>query len=235
MQTEQQLLIDEQAAAIPIDDRERVAWATGQQVFVSSLIGDMRAERDAVRQAILRVGASPVMFEEDLGAQDIPAEQAYLAGVRRSDIYVGLFGPRYGQRMADGYSATEAEFREAERRGLRLCLFVNGLDGGDMDGAQRDLIAGVQNRYTTSPWSTSDDLGRRVEQRLAALAAEALAPWVRVGRTIFRARRIRSAGSRSSSKPTSAAARSMENYRPCGSRWPMTFDSRRPGVPGGCR
>lgn len=178
---------------IASDDDIRV-WARGRRVFVSSLIGGMTAERAAVRAAIEAVGAVPVMFEEDLGGQDISAEQAYLSGVRSSEIYVGLFGPRYGVRMADGHSATHAELLEAEREGLRLCLFVNGDTSGDMDGTQRDVINSLRNLYTTSPWHDAEDLGRRVERRLRDLASEELAPWVRVGRTVFRAKELTSDG-----------------------------------------
>lgn len=149
----------------------------------------MPAERQSTRAAIDSVGATPVMFEE-LGPQDVSADQAYLAGVRSSDVYVGMWGPRYGVRMSDGYSATHAEFLEAERNGLRLCLFVHGEASGDMDGAQRDLIQGARNLYTTSSWIDPADLGQRVRRRLEALAAEELAPWVRIGRAVFRATEI---------------------------------------------
>jgi hypothetical protein len=160
---------------------------------VSSLITDMPTERSAARRAIEAVGARPVLFE-DLGAQDIPAEQAYLSGVRTSEIYVGLWGARYGVRMADGYSATHAEFLEAERHGLRLCLFVDSYSTGEMDGPQRDLIASARNLYTTSPWSDPQDLETRLRRRLEDLATEDLTPWVRVGRAIFRAHEIENDG-----------------------------------------
>lgn len=188
------LLIDQRSASMTASDQDVRIWARGRRVFVSSLIGGMGAERASVRQAIKAVGAVPVMFEEDLGAQDISAEQAYLSGVRTSEIYVGMFGPRYGMRMPDGNSATHAELLEAEREGLRLCLYVNGETGGEMDGAQRDLIGGLRNLYTTSPWHDADDLSRRVERRLRDLASEELAPWVRVGRTIFRAKELTADG-----------------------------------------
>lgn len=149
----------------------------------------MPAERAAERSAIDTLGATAVMFE-DLGGQDISAEQAYLAGVRSSDVYIGMWGPRYGVRMPDGYSATHAEYLEAERNGLRLCLFVNGETTNDMDGPQRDLIHGARNLYTTSPWTDAADLERRVRRRLENLASADIAPWVRVGRTIFRATEI---------------------------------------------
>jgi len=162
------------------------AWMAGRRVFVSSLITDMPAERAAVLAAINAVGGTAVMFE-DLGAQDISAEQAYLSGVRSSEIYVGMWGPRYGVRMPDGYSATHAEFLEAERNGLRLCLYVHDEQSRAMDGAQRDLIASARNLYTTSPWTDPADLERRVRRRLEELAAEDLTPWVHVGHTVFRA------------------------------------------------
>lgn len=187
------LLIDQRSASVTASTQDIQAWASGRRVFVSSLITDMPEERTAVRAAIESVGATAVMFE-DLGAQDISAEQAYLSGVRSSDIYVGMWGTRYGVRMPDGYSATHAEFLEAERHGLRLCLFVYAETNGEMDGPQRDLVQGARNLYTTSPWSDPEDLGQRVRRRLEGVAAEELAPWVRVGRTLFRAREITNDG-----------------------------------------
>jgi hypothetical protein len=187
------LLIDQRSISLTASESDVRAWATGRRVFVSSLITDMPDERASVRSAIESVGATPVMFE-DLGAQDISSEQAYLSGVRSSEVYVGMWGDRYGVRMSDGYSATHAEYLEAERNGLRLCLFVHGEAGRDMDGAQRDLIQGARNLYTTSPWTDPADLGRRVRRRVEELAAEELAPWVRVGRTMFRAREITNDG-----------------------------------------
>jgi hypothetical protein len=154
------LLIDQRSASLAASEQDVRAWASGRRVFVSSLITDMPAERSAVRAAIEAIGATPVMFE-NLGPQDISAEQAYLSGVRSSDVYVGMWGLRYGVRMPDGYSATHAEFLEAERNGLRLCLFVHGEASSEMDVAQRDLIQGARNLYTTSSWTDPADLGER--------------------------------------------------------------------------
>lgn len=187
------LLIDQRSASQAVDELDVRSWYGGRRVFVSSLITDMPAERAAVRAAIESVRATAVMFE-DLGGQDISAEQAYLNGVRSSEIYIGMWGPRYGVRMSDGYSATHAEYLEAERNGLRLCLFVSGETSGEMDGAQRDLINGVRNLYTTSRWSDPADLQLRVLRRLQDIAAEDLAPWVRLGRLLFRAREIVDSG-----------------------------------------
>jgi hypothetical protein len=187
------LTIDQRSASIDLTPAEIREWATGRRIFVSSLITDMPSEREAARQAVTSIGATPVMFE-DLGGQDISAEQAYLSGVRSSDVYLGLWGPRYGVQMSDGYSATHTEFREAERNGLRLCIFVNTANSGSMDGQQRDLVAGTRNMYTTSSWSTPDHLREQIVRRLSDLAAEEMAPWVRIGTLLIRAREISSNG-----------------------------------------
>ncbi|RLV47723.1 DUF4062 domain-containing protein [Nocardioides mangrovicus] len=189
------LLIDLRSASSDPADADLRAWASGRRVFVSSLIADMPEERAAARQAVESFGAVPVMFEQDLAAQDIRADQAYLAGVRSSDIYLGLFGPRYGVRMSDGYSATHAEFNEAERAGLRLCLFVPAGDISEMDGAQQDLVAGARNLYVTSSRTTPESLQAAIGRRLVSLAAEDIAPWIRLGRTVFRSTQIASNGS----------------------------------------
>jgi hypothetical protein len=96
--------------------------------------------------------------------------------------------------MPSGYSATEEEFREAEQLGVRICIFTKGTEGTEMDSAQRDLISGVRNLLTTSPWSDAEDLERRITRRLRDLASEELAPWVRIDDTVFRAREITSDG-----------------------------------------
>ncbi len=159
-------------------------------MFVSSLIGSMPTERAAARDAIQAVGALPVMFEHELGAQDINAEAAYLDGVRESGIYVGIFGPRYGVRTSSGRSATHDELKEAERLGLRLCLFTIGYGAPDMDGDQRDLVDGLRNLYTTSNSVDASDLREKLQRRLSDLAAEELLPWVRIGRVLIRASKI---------------------------------------------
>lgn len=185
---------DRQAAAVVPDMADIRAWGGAQHVFVSSLITDLQAERAAVRLAIQSVGAIPVMFESDLGAQDVPAERAYLDGVRQSGIYVGIFGPRYGVRLASGRSATHHELVEAERLGLRLCVFTSGFGDPGMDREQRDVVDGLRNLYTTSGYSSPDDLHDRLVQRLTDIAAEEILPWVRLGQLFVRARAITTSG-----------------------------------------
>lgn len=176
------LLVDLSPAPSP-DDASVRAWAADQSVFVSSVIGGMKAERRAAADAIASVGAEPVLFE-NFGGMDDDAEDAYLGNVAASDIYLGILGVRYGTPLKSGYSATHAEYEEALRRGLRISVWVTD---DPLDGPQRDFLEAVRVFHTTGSYSSPDDLAERVERRLRAIAAESIAPWVKVGNTIFRA------------------------------------------------
>ena len=101
-------------------------------IFVSSVQKEFTIERRAVREFVrndplLRRFFDVFLFE-DLPAQDRRADEAYLAEVDRSDIYVGLFGDEYGFEDSDGLSPTEREFNEATARGKTRLIFVKGGD-----------------------------------------------------------------------------------------------------------
>jgi len=89
-------------AASEVDVR---VWATAAGACLcraSSLTCPGNARRCA--PAIEAVGATAVMFE-DLGAQDVSAEQAYLSGVRSSEVYVGCACSCTGKHRRDGRSS----------------------------------------------------------------------------------------------------------------------------------
>jgi len=98
-------------------------------------------ERNAARKAIETLRHIPVMAE-DFGAVAASPQQACLDGVRQSQVYVGIFGPRYGTRVASGMSPTEEEFREAERRGLDILCFVFG---GSLEPDQKKFIDSIKS------------------------------------------------------------------------------------------
>jgi hypothetical protein len=181
-QPREQLLVDLAPAPAPAD-AEVQAWAADQYVFVSSVMGGMTAEREALVRAITAVGAQPVLFEAFGGMDDDP-EDAYTVHVASSDIYLGILGARYGKPLKTGYSATHAEYNEACARGLRISVWTTS---EDQDGRQRDFLDEVRVFHTTGTYTSCDDLAQRVDRRLRAMAADALAQWVKVGNTVFRA------------------------------------------------
>ena len=177
-----QLLVDLAPAPHP-GDAEVLAWVADQRVFVSSVMGGMAAEREAVVRAITSVGAQPVWFEGFGGMDDDP-EDAYTTQVASSDIYLGILSSRYGRPLKTGCSATHAEYIEAVARGLRISVWTTS---ADQDGRQREFLDEVRVFHTTGTYTSPEDLAERVERRLRAIAGDALAPWVKVGQAVFRA------------------------------------------------
>src|SRR5688572_17320347 len=80
------------------------------RVFVSSTLRELEAERRAARGAIERLRLAPVMFE--LGARPHPPRDLYRAYLEQSDVFVGIYGERYGW-IAPGeeVSGLEDEYR----------------------------------------------------------------------------------------------------------------------------
>lgn len=185
------LKVDVSAAARPPTTEEIAAWAHDQRVFISSSMAELRAERKAAAALIRGLGAEPVWFEE-LGGRDDDAVRAYLSEVRSSTIYLGLIGREYGRLLPSRRSATHEEFREAEKRGLRIAVFVKDID--DRMGDEQALLDEIRTFHTTGSFSDSDDLARSIELRLRRIAAEELSPWVKLNDAVFRADTIRNDG-----------------------------------------
>jgi len=92
-------------------------------VFISSVSEGYEAIRKAAREAIADAGGQPLGFE-DFGAQNKSSRNACLDGVRECDVYIGIFGARYGWITPSDLSATEEEFKEAVETGKRRLIFV---------------------------------------------------------------------------------------------------------------
>ena len=181
----------------PIEIGEGLSmYTTGAQptpVFISSVMTELATERRLLASMIAELGATPVLFE-DFGGRDQGAQEAYLAGVARSDIYVGVIGDRYGAITPTGRSATHQEYREAVRLDKRISVWVRD-HGANRQGDARDFVDEVRVFHTTGSFTDPEDLVRRVRARLVEIAAEDLAPWVKLGAVVFRAERITDRGS----------------------------------------
>ena len=177
----------------PVTPGELRAWMSDQTVFVSSVMAGMTAERQAVRDGVEDLSGRVSMFEH-MGGRDDDAETAYVAGVRSSDIYVGILGDRYGKPdRATGYSATHAEYNAAVLAGLRISVWATT---GEMGGRQRDFLEEVRTFHTTGGYSSPDDLKEGLQRRLRELASASMSPWCKVGHVLFRARRHSDDGAR---------------------------------------
>jgi hypothetical protein len=184
---EQSLLVDRAAATSRPDDEAVRDWGAEQRVFLSSVMEGYEDYRHAAVAAIEAVGAEPVWFER-FGGRDSDPNEAYLGEVRSSTVYLGLLGARYGRPLADRYSATHQEFLEAERSGLRTSVWVQ--QDIEREGPQQSFLEEVRAFAVTGNYSSPEELRLGVEQRLRAVAAEDLSPWVKLGGLVFRASEI---------------------------------------------
>jgi tetratricopeptide (TPR) repeat protein len=99
-----------------------------QNVMISSTVVDLPVHRAELRDACLRVGMFPLMMEQ-LPASDADAIAKSLSMVDEVDIYVGMFGYRYGH-VPQGYdrSISEMEVDRAIERDIPRCIFFMAED-----------------------------------------------------------------------------------------------------------
>jgi Domain of unknown function (DUF4062) len=113
-------------------------------------------------------------------------EEAYLAGVDGSTIYIGILNEQYGRLLPSGFSATETEYLRAREGGKRVAVYT-AAEAAGREGHLHRFIERVRTFVTTEGYRDIADLDRRVRRRLHELAAEALSPWVKLGDYVFRA------------------------------------------------
>jgi hypothetical protein len=188
---ENSIIVDRAAAAeMPAKDTTR-EWARDKRIFISSVMSELPRERSAVAEAICDFGALPIMFEK-FGGRDANPENAYLGEVETSEVYIGIVGRTYGRPLPSRYSATHAEFRQAEQHGLRLALWA--LRSNDREGHAQSFLDELRVFYVVPNFDTPEDLKSQVQERLRAMAAEDLTPWCKLGNIIFRATEVSDVG-----------------------------------------
>jgi len=128
------------------------------KVFLSSTWVDLQEHRQAVIQALERLRHQGLDVEwrgmEYFGAKDDSPANTCLEAVDWADVYVGIFGLRYGSLDPQrGISMTEAEYRHAVSQGKHRLLF---------------LIDDEYAQSTMSQYAEKDAQARAKLQRLKA-------------------------------------------------------------------
>ena len=150
-------------------------------VFVSSTYRDMVDHRVAVKDQIAR---RDMLFR---GMEHFGADPSHIAPaakiveeVRNADVYLGIFGVRYGSiDQATGISMTELEFNEAEASGKPMFLYVIRDDAPvKVSDVERDPKATAKlnsfrdrilRKHVVYMFSTVQDLARQVYEDLGKL------------------------------------------------------------------
>jgi hypothetical protein len=131
------------------------------KVFISSLIRDLDALRDAAASGVVTLGHSAVRAE-DFGAAPGSPQQACLAGVRDSDALILILGARYGQVQPSGVSATHEEYREARDTRPVLAFIQKGMEPEARQAAFIREVQGWEHGHFTSEFRDADELRDKV-------------------------------------------------------------------------
>ena len=138
------------------------------QVFISSTYEDLKSERKAVEETIIRAGDIPVGMEA-FPAVDSEQFEFIKTVIRSCDYYVLIIAGRYGSLADDGLSYTEKEFRYAVECGIPALVFVRdeigsiSADKSEPNGNGRkklgEFVKFASNGRMRKPWSTLEGLG----------------------------------------------------------------------------
>ena len=152
-----------------------------KKIFVSSTYKDLVEHRRAVLEQVVR---RDLLFRgmEHFGADpenQAPAEKI-VQQVREADVYVGIFGVRYGFVDAQtGVSMTELEFNEAETLAKPKLLYVLHEDADvkrsyleaepEKQAKLQALLRRIKSKYMVYQFSTVADLAKQVYEDLGKL------------------------------------------------------------------
>src|SRR6478752_1418830 len=143
------------------------------RVFVSSTLGELADERQAVARAVSALRLTPVMFEA--GARPHPPQDLYRAYLAQSDVFVGLYWQQYGW-VGPGMdiSGLEDEFQLSQA--LPRLLYVKA-PAPDREPRLTEMLARIEAGAAESyrHFRTPAELGRLVRDDLAMLLSERFA------------------------------------------------------------
>jgi hypothetical protein len=162
-------------------DSENSAPTTDlKTVFVSSTYLDLKERRELVKDQIAR---HDLLFRgmEHFGADPLRTPSTKIVEeVRKADIYLGIFGARYGSiDPATGMSMTELEYTEAAVGKKPMLLYVIRQDAkirmGDVESIPEsrvkleNLKARILRDHVAYQFATAEDLMRQAYEDLVKL------------------------------------------------------------------
>jgi predicted HTH transcriptional regulator len=129
------------------------------RIFISGVQKELKAERRAIKDFVHNDPLCRRYFDvflfEDIAATGKRPDKVYLNAVKRSSVYIGLFGNEYGAQNAKGLSPTEYEFDYATALNIPRLVFIKNTAGKRLpkmakliSKAERQL---VRRRFTAIP------------------------------------------------------------------------------------
>lgn len=136
------------------------------KIFISSVQKEFSKERRALKDYIegdaLLSRFFAVFLFEDVPAADRRADSVYLEEVKRSEIYLGLFGEQYGTEDSGGLSPTHKEFLLATQLGKPRFIFVRGDIDADQQPKMTSLLRLAGEQLIRRRFNTTNELNSSV-------------------------------------------------------------------------
>ncbi|MDA3884068.1 MAG: DUF4062 domain-containing protein [Candidatus Delongbacteria bacterium] len=153
------------------------------KIFISSVQSEFEPKREMLYEylksdPVLGKFFEPFIFEK-LPAADKTAKQMYLEEVKNSDIYIGLFGKKYGYEDSDGVSPTEREFVCATDNNLTRFIFITEHKDSDRHQKEIKLIKKSEKVVIRKQFSSVMDLKASVYASLVRYLEEN--EYIRIG------------------------------------------------------
>jgi len=138
------------------------------RIFISSVQSEFAEERAMLNQYIRTDALLGKFFEtfifEDVPANEASPQQVYLSEVEMADIYLGLYGNKYGYEDEEGVSPTEREYdRAAEFHKTRL-IFIKSVDEEHRHPKETALIRKVERDIVRKTFVDIEGLRSNPEQ-----------------------------------------------------------------------
>jgi hypothetical protein len=180
------LIIERAARPLPLPNDRFRQWIAGKGIFISSRRDDeMNPSREAVRNYLHSIGASPIMWEE-MTPKDEASQRGYLNGVDQSSIFVLIIGRSYGVADSSGYSPIHQEGnRAAERKIPRLLFMLDGVKDSERDGRLNDWLLSLYKEVSVASFGTPESFVSQLDARLREMAAQSNGIWIKLGNLIF--------------------------------------------------
>lgn len=178
------------------------------KVFISSVMDELREEREATKEAILELLGEPyshllgdeIVFEpmkfEDLGARGEAPREMSITKIQEADVYLCIIGKKYGKIKESGLSATHEEYQAArekwQKRGMHkdFEILVYLLEINERkeirDKKANDLVKEIEKEHKYCSFKNVHDLKDKIKKDLLRLAIEYKKPWSSEFTSIFR-------------------------------------------------
>lgn len=118
------------------------------RIFISSVQSEFAEERAMLDQYIRTDALLGKFFQtflfEDVPANEASPQQVYLSEVEMADIYLGLYGEKYGYEDAEGVSPTEREYDRAAKLHKTRLIFIKNIDEKNRHPKETQLIRKVE-------------------------------------------------------------------------------------------